>query len=133
MGITFLFAGLSGVNSGIIATIFSTCVVFTAVIFKLKYGQILSKMDWVGCITIIVCVVLIGIGGAQGGEGQKIDTTDLLMAVLCAVITGFVFSLNTLNVNYVIRDVGFPPNQMNFDGSFLFGLVLLPFFLVELI
>ena len=108
---TFYFAGLSGVNSGIIATIFSTCVVFTALIFRVRYGQILSLMDWLGCLIIMGCVVLIGLGASQDNDdGSKIDTKNLLFAVVSALAAGLIFSINTVNVNYVIRDVKFPPN-----------------------
>jgi hypothetical protein len=58
---------------------------------------------------------------------------SLIMAVTCAVGTGLMFSLNTLNVKYVIGDLGFNLNQMNFDGNFLFGLILIPFFVIEIV
>ena len=64
--VTFSFASKSGVNSGIIATIFSTCVPFTSILFYCRYAQVLTKRDWFGCFLIIVCVVLIGFGGSMG-------------------------------------------------------------------
>jgi hypothetical protein len=52
----------------------------------------------------MACVIMIGIGGSQGAEdmGVEISMIDLLKAVLCALGTGLVFSLNTLNINYVL-------------------------------
>jgi hypothetical protein len=35
---TFYFAGLSGVNGGIIASIFATASIFSIIIFYFKYG-----------------------------------------------------------------------------------------------
>lgn len=95
-------------NSGIIATIFSTCVVFTALVFRVKYQQVLTAMDWLGCLIIMGCVVLIGVGASQGDgsdDEDKIDTRNLVYAVLSALISGLVFTINTVNVNYVIRDL----------------------------
>ena len=68
-------------------------------------------MDWLGCLIIMGCVVLIGLGASEGDDGdRKVDTTNLIYAVISALVTGLIFSINTMNVNYVIRDVKFPPN-----------------------
>jgi hypothetical protein len=50
-----------------------------------------------------------------------------------AVGTGLVLSLNTFNVNYVIQGLKFSPEQMNYDGNFVFGLILAPLFIIELV
>ena len=107
---------------------------FTALIFRVKYGQILSKTDFVGCFLIISCVVFISIGGAQKNDSTtvEIDTKNLVYAILSALGCGLIFSY-TLNVNYVIQDIKFPPDQMNYDGNFLFGIILAPFFIYELV
>ena len=60
----FQFAGKSGVNSGIIASIFSSCVIITPIIFHFKHGQKLSKGDMVGGVFILACILLISTGGA---------------------------------------------------------------------
>lgn len=71
----------------------------------------LSMMDWLGCFIIMACVVLIGLGASQSDDGDgKVDTANLIYAVISALVTGLIFSINTMNVNYVIRDVKFPPN-----------------------
>ena len=93
---------MSGVNSGIIATIFSTSVVYTSLIFRVKYGQILTKRDWLGISVIILSVGMIGIGGARTSRMETMDGSYLLLAVLCGLGSGLVFSLNTFNVNYVV-------------------------------
>ena len=68
-------------------------------------------MDWLGCLIIMGCVVLIGLGASQGDDGDsKVDTTNLIYAVISSLVTGLIFSINSVNVNYVIRDVQFPPN-----------------------
>ena len=133
LSVTFYFDDLSGVNSGIIATIFSTSVVYTTLIFRVKYGQILTRRDWLGCSVIIFSVVMICIGGAKSSISQDLDVSYLLLAVLCALGSGLVFSLNTFNVNFVVHDIKFPPFQMYYDGNLLFGIILAPLFVLELI
>ena len=68
---TFYFGSRSGVNNGIISVIFSTGVLFTAIIFYFLYGQKLTLWDLAGCIFIVVCVALIAVGGAGGGGHGK--------------------------------------------------------------
>ena len=60
----FYFGGLAQINSGIFASVFVTGVVFTIIIFYFKYGQKISKMDALGTILVVLCVLLIGFGGA---------------------------------------------------------------------
>jgi drug/metabolite transporter (DMT)-like permease len=63
--LTFGFAAKSGVNSGIISSIFSSCVIFTPIIFRVKYGQKVTHKDIGGAFFIVVCIVLIGAGPAM--------------------------------------------------------------------
>jgi drug/metabolite transporter (DMT)-like permease len=65
---TFLFASKSGVNGGIISTIFSSSCIFTIVIFYFKYGHQISKVDAIGTCFILLCVVLIALGGTGGSS-----------------------------------------------------------------
>lgn len=110
---TFYFGGKSGVNNGIISTIFSTGVIFTAIIFYFVYGQKLTCWDLVGALGIVLCVGLISIGGSGHGHGSHSaggnpddELTDeersynLVLAIICAVITGLVFALNSLSIQY---------------------------------
>ena len=129
--ITFIFAGKSGVNSGIIASIFSACVILTAIMFYFKYGQKLSKNDLIGGLFIVLCVLMVSLGGAVGGDAKKTDETYLILAVVSALFAAFVSSLNTLNINFILKDIAFPTGQLNIDGNWAFGLVLLPFFITS--
>jgi drug/metabolite transporter (DMT)-like permease len=64
----FEFAAKSGVNGGIIATIFSSSSIFSIIIFYFKYGQTVTKIDGLGTLFIIGSVVLIAFGGAAGAS-----------------------------------------------------------------
>jgi drug/metabolite transporter (DMT)-like permease len=69
---TFAFAFPSGVNAGIISSIFASSCIFTIIIFFFKYGQKVTKFDALGAFMIILCVALVGVGGAFGsGEQEK--------------------------------------------------------------
>lgn len=62
--VSFHFGGLAQINSGILASIFVSGVVFTIIIFYFKYDQKISKIDTLGTVLVIVCVLLIAFGGA---------------------------------------------------------------------
>ena len=55
-----------------------------------------------------------------------------MIAVILAVLAGFTFSLNTLNIEYIIKKVGFPTSQINVDGNCVYGIVLTPLFIYEM-
>jgi uncharacterized membrane protein len=55
-----------------------------------------------------------------------------MIAVILAMIAGLTFSVNTLNIDYIIKKVGFPTYQINVDGNLTYGLVLLPLFIYEM-
>ena len=87
-------------------------MLFTAIIFRVKYGQELSKFDLVGCSFIVACVILISIGASEssGNGTQDVDTKYLLLAVVFALSVGVSFSINTTNVNYIINELKFNPD-----------------------
>jgi len=68
----FDFAYKSGVNSGIISSIFSSSCIFTSMIFYFKYGHKLSMIDAIGIGFILLCVCMIALGGA-GGSSEEDD------------------------------------------------------------
>lgn len=62
--------------------------------------------DLVGGLFIIVAVALISIGGSGHGSDLSADLTEkernanLVLAVIMAIVTGLVFSLNSLSIQY---------------------------------
>lgn len=94
----------------------------------------MTKSDIIGGIFIFACIILISTGGAAGEQTQILvdSKKHLLISVCLALLAGIGLSINTLNVEYIIKKVGFPTNQINVDGNFTYGLVFLPLFILEL-
>lgn len=65
--LTFYFAGKSGMNSGIIASIFSSSVIVSLFAFYILYGQKVTKWGLLGSLMVVACVVMIGVGPSVGG------------------------------------------------------------------
>ena len=87
-------------------------------------------MDLVGTMFIIGCVLLINLGSDDANTETGVKD-DKPIAIMMALLVGFLFAFNTLNLGYCIETVGFNPSQLNFDGGFLIGLILIPFFYYE--
>ena len=63
---TFAFAFPSGVNAGIISSIFASSCIFTIIIFYFNYGSTVTPLGTLGAFMIVLCVALVGVGGAFG-------------------------------------------------------------------
>ena len=135
ISLTFQYSHESNANSGIIASIFNVAVAFTTLIFFCLYKQKLSFYDCLGILLIITSVVLIAAGQKdQGGADDASDTGSiqagsLTLAIIFAVVTGLSFSLNGLDLYYLTQRVGFPINQLAYDGNLPLVLLFLPVFI----
>ena len=79
---------------------------------------------------IVLCIVLIGLGPSTSSNNY--DMPNLMLSIAFAVITGVLFTVNYININYIIKTIGFPTDQLNYDGGIAFSVVLIPFFIYEL-
>lgn len=129
ISLTFQYASLSNVNSGIIASIFSVAVAFTCIIFYFLYDQKLTKYDMLGILLIITCVVMIGVGQNSDEPHGDIEASSLTIAIIFAVVTGLNFSISNWDIFVLTQKVGFPINQLAYDGNLILGFVYLPLFI----
>ena len=111
MTLTFQYSDRSGINSGIISSIFSTCIVYTPLIFYVLYGQRLTKQDILGCLIVIGSVVLIAFGGGHSKTDPS-DSVSISVPILFALLVGLILSIQTLNFNYIVNNVKFSPVQL---------------------
>lgn len=151
---SFMFAEKSGINPGIISSIFSSTCVFTIIMFYFAYGQKLTINDWIGTFFIMLCVVFISIGGggdddeeavaestlrilagAGPRKGPKIKLSKeeadmyLYFSVIAALAAGFILSINTVSLQYCVHH-GCRIDQANFDGNMLMFCIFFPMYLV---
>jgi len=95
--------------------------------------------DGIGIAMIISCIIILSLSkGKETKVGTSItsedktseDNTNKMLAIIFALASGLCFFLNSVAMFYDLS-LGFSPMQMNIDGNFVYGLVLLPFFLYE--
>jgi len=145
-----MFAEKSGINPGIISSIFSSTCVFTIILFYCMYGQKLSIFDFIGIFFIIGSVVFISIGGGESDEeestrrllagagpkkegGVKLTPEEanmyLYFAVIAALCAGFILSVNSVSLLYC-GHVGCRIDQANFDGNFIMFCIFFPMYMI---
>jgi hypothetical protein len=62
-----------------------------------------------GSLMIILCIVFIGFG-SRSGVGKAENMSNLILAIGSALISGMTFSLNSINLNYIVKTLKFPAN-----------------------
>jgi len=87
--------------------------------------------DLIGGGLILSAVFIIG--GAAGGsnEGDDIDSKSLALAVIMALVTGFVMTLQALVLKKGFTEYMFDPIQIVFDGNIPFGFCAMILFIIE--
>lgn len=68
LDLTFYSASEAGLNTGIITSIFATCIIFTSICFYFMKGEKPGLYDFLGGAMIVTCVLLISLSPASGKE-----------------------------------------------------------------
>jgi drug/metabolite transporter (DMT)-like permease len=104
----FEYANLAQVNPGVIASVFTSGVFFTALAFYFVYGEKLSKTDFIGVSLIVVGVTIIGIYKPHENT-EKLEQKYLLLSIVFAIMCCFCFAINALVMRHYVQVVGFTP------------------------
>ena len=130
--VTFIFTAKSGLNAGIITSIFSTCIVFTTVLFYFIHNQVLTRKDFIGITFLVGCVVLISLSPNKNTDADDLHTSSAyrVIAIVFAVLVGMALTTYTVEMHYSIK-TGLPLMQANIDGGFILGLIAVPFYLLQ--
>jgi hypothetical protein len=72
----------------------------------------MTKLDWVACSLIIFSVILIGFGGAEkvNGDSEEVSYNNLFFALGFSLMVGVLLTFNSLNVNFILTKIKFPPD-----------------------
>ena len=102
---------------GVIASLFTTGVLFTAILFYFVYGERLAVKDLGGIVMILVSVNLISMSESGGNSNEIADDVDeiqvgdqskyLYLSVMFAIFCGLTFSLNSWVVKHYPIKYGF--------------------------
>lgn len=93
---TFYFAFISGVNPGIISTIFVSNLVILAIWFYFAYGQKVTCQDFIGGTLVIACVVMIAMSTSTG-DSKMTMSNDLIACISLAIVSALVLAFNAIS------------------------------------
>jgi drug/metabolite transporter (DMT)-like permease len=117
------------INSGLTDSVRNISIPLTAIAFYLKYQEKISKWDMIGAIFYLASNTFVVMGAAKFLFKGDSDAKLVVLAFLMAVLAGMADTLSILNLRYIIKDVGFQIDQLNFDGNLIKSIILLPFFI----
>lgn len=137
----FLSRTSVSVNSGVVCSLFSSSLIFVALLFRCLYSQKLSWLTGVGIILILASVPLIAMDAKQDDKKAGADPLKktsafdymLLWALFSAILAGFSFSLGVTVVRFVMnRTPEVNLSTIFTDCNIILGVVYLPFLIYEL-
>lgn len=108
---SFYFLGLckTPINSGVISSIFSTSLVFVAILFYLVFGQRMSSLGVCGIGLIVTSVCMISLSAeshssmyAYDSNTEDNDTKYIHLSIGCALVAGLTFAMTALFSKTVI-------------------------------
>jgi drug/metabolite transporter (DMT)-like permease len=116
----FSYAKIANVNQGVIAGLFTSGVVFTAIVFYVLYQEKIGKTDLVGMITILTGVVCVGL---KNTDSNVTDQTALFLAIGFALVTALLYTFSMVIGKYCVSVLYFTPVRLTIDGMFCAGLM----------
>ncbi|CDW80993.1 UNKNOWN [Stylonychia lemnae] len=140
--ITMEFAFKAGVNQGIIASLFSTSIIMSAVIFYFLYEEKLSQRHLFGLALMITAVVLISIGKPASQKSTTLTPSEqlaleetqayyLTLSIIFAIVCGIILTINGLVMRHYVKYMHISALQLNNDGGLIQMTVLMVLFILR--
>lgn len=102
----FRFASFADINQGVIASLFTSGVIFTSILFYFIYDEALNRKDLVGIIFILAGVGLIGFGKEHQTSTNVAEAEEkyqyLWLSILFAIICGLSFAINSFVMKHYV-------------------------------
>ena len=100
MTYTFMLAADSGINTGIITSLFCTSLIYTSLFFFFKHDQKLKLIDGFGMILVVGCVVLISFSKSNTVEIKSDFNLTKIGAIFFSLACGFWFSIRSVEIHH---------------------------------
>jgi hypothetical protein len=128
-------------NGSIVLAFGNISIPLTAFLFYFFYKQKITRWDVFGSIFIIGADILLVVASYHHVEPlwSKIDEnqyqdshTYFIEGIIMQSLAGIMLALIILNLKFIMKDVGFPLDQIIFDSKLITGLLMVPSFFNEL-
>lgn len=98
--VCFQYADIARVNKGVIASLFTSGIIFTSINFSYIYQEHISLKSGCSMLVIISGIVCVGLGKNDGNQ-SSIDM-NLVLAIVFALLCGFCFSINAILMRHYV-------------------------------
>jgi drug/metabolite transporter (DMT)-like permease len=110
--LSFDYAGKANINKGVIASLYTSSIVFTSVVFRVVYGELISFKQACSMAAIMSGVICVGLGKPSASE-QTVDIADyqfnVWVSIIFALTCGVCFSINAVIMKHYVGTVGLTP------------------------
>jgi drug/metabolite transporter (DMT)-like permease len=103
--LTFYYAAEANINIGVISGLFTTAIIYTAIMFRCIYGEKIRYATLSGMLVICGGVICISLDKAETKpyeSNKELDGFNLGMAVFFANFSGIAFATNALVMKYFV-------------------------------
>ena len=115
----FKFAGLAGINQGIITAMFATYCIFTAVIFRFLFNEVLQTKFMIGMLFMLACVCCISLSNLSSGH----INTDAILALCFGIIAPLMISITISISKYMTMKHGYNSRDLTIDTFLCLGIL----------
>ena len=101
----------AGLNIGVIASVLTTAIFFTIILFYFFYGERLSLFDWIGTVIVFVGVFMIGFFHEE--DPLKVEGVSNVrlawLAIAMVLLVSFLIGATSVIQRYYVAECNFTP------------------------
>ena len=133
IGTSTMYVGLSLTFASSFQMLRGAVIIFTALLSVAFFGSKLQMYHWVGMLTIVMGLIVIGIGDVIGGDNSG-DPNSVLAGDLLIVAAQIIAAIQMTIEQLFVQGLNVPPLQaVGWEGVFGFcfvGIALIPMYFI---
>lgn len=135
-GTSIMYIGLNLTYASSFQMLRGAVIIFTALLSVAFLGRVIKKHMWVGMLTVIVGLVLVGMADIIfGSHDSKTDTNGIIAGDLLIIMAQIIVSVQMVYEERVISRRNVHPlaavGWEGFWGFIVLGLLLIPFYYIN--
>lgn len=136
-GTSIMYIGLNLTYASSFQMLRGAVIIFTALLSVAFLGRVIKKHMWVGMLTVIVGLLLVGLADIVFGskDSSKTDTNGIIAGDLLIIMAQIIVSVQMVYEERVINRRNIHPlaavGWEGFWGAIVLGLLLIPFYYIK--
>lgn len=136
-GTSIMYIGLNLTYASSFQMLRGAVIIFTALLSVAFLGRVIKKHMWVGMLTVIVGLLLVGLADIVFGskDNSKSDTNGIIAGDLLIIMAQIIVSVQMVYEERVINRRNIHPlaavGWEGFWGALVLGILLVPFYFIK--